>query len=196
MEVKGILNKIESDAREAASAQLADAEKRVAAIRAQCDEQTRQQQEAMNARLKADCAEMEARMLRMAELEDKKSQLQVKRQVMDAAFDKALSQLLALSKAKKRTFFLEELLAAAKGDETVLIGENQADWFDDSFLEDANAALSKAGKTAALQQGMSIPGCGFELRRGGEALNCTFEALVSGSRMALEGDVAKELFPN
>ena len=178
MEVKGILNKIESDAREAASAQLADAEKRVAAIRAQCDEQTRQQQEAMNARLKADCAEMEARMLRMAELEDKKSQLQVKRQVMDAAFDKALSQLLAL------------------GDETVLIGENQADWFDASFLEDANAALSKAGKTAALQQGMSIPGCGFELRRGGEALNCTFEALVSGSRMALEGDVAKVLFPN
>lgn len=196
MEVKGILNKIESDAREAASAQLADAEKRVEAIRAQCDEQTRQQQEAMNARLKADCAEMEARMLRMAELEDKKSQLQVKRQVMDAAFDRALAQLLALPKDKKRAFFMEELLSAAQGDETVLIGGNQADWFDASFLRDAGGALAKAGKKAALQQGEAISGCGFELRRGGEALNCTFEALVSGSRMALEGDVAKVLFPN
>ena len=41
-----------------------------------------------------------------------------------------------------------------------------------------------------------LPGtrCGFELRRGGEAQKCTFEALVEGSRMALEGDVARVLF--
>ncbi len=196
MEVKGILNKIESDAREAAAAQLADAEKRAAAISAQNEEQTQRQRAAMEERLKNECVEMEARMLRMAELEDKKSQLQVKRQVMDVAFDRAVAELYALPRAQKRSFFLAQLLSVAQGNEDVLIGEKSAEWFDTSFLDEANAALRREGKTASLSQGVSITGCGFELRRGGEALNCTFEALVNGNRISMESDVAKALFPD
>lgn len=196
MEVKGILNKIESDAREAAAAQLADAEKRAAAICAQNEEQTQQQRAAMEERLKNECAEMEARMLRMAELEDKKSQLQVKREVMDVAFNRAVAELYALPREQKRSFFLSQLLSAAHGNEAVLIGEKSAEWFDASFLDEANASLHKQGKNAALSQGSGIVGCGFELRRGGEALNCTFEALVNGNRISMESDVARALFPD
>lgn len=194
MDVQGILNKIESDAREAAAAVLADAQKRAEAMRAQGDARAQAQREATDARVRGDSAEMKGRMLRMAELEDKKAQLQVKREVMDRAFSQALEDLKRLPPEKKRAFFLDELLSVARGDETVCPGAEESAWLDATFLEKANAALRQAGKPGALKTGEKIPGCGFELRRGGEALTCTFEALVSGNRMALEGDVARKLF--
>ena len=59
-----------------------------------------------------------------------------------------------------------------------------------------SAPMEQAARRIAdcLKKGGSVDGCGFELRQGGEAQRCTFEALVEGSRMALEGDVARVLF--
>ena len=194
MDVQGILGKIEQDAREAASQALAEAQKKAGAIRAQAEAQLQSQRDAMDQRIRAEQAEMEGRMLRMAELEDKKAQLAVKRQAMDDAFALAAEQLRRLPDEKKRAFFREQLLSAAQGDETLCIGEEESAWFTDAFLSDVNSALEKAGKPGKLKRSGSVEGCGFELRRGGEALKCTFEALVEGSRMALEGDVARALF--
>ena len=194
MDVQGILQKIESDAREAASQALLDAQKRADGIRAQGEAQVNAQKAAMEARIQGDQAEMAGRMLRMAELEDKKAQLAVKRQVMDGAFDLAIQQLRQLPEEKKRAFFREQLLSAAKGDEEVLVGREDSGWFTDAFLTDVNAALTKAGKPGGLTRGGPVEGCGFELRRGGEAQRCTFESLVEGCRMDLEGDVARILF--
>ncbi len=194
MDVQGILGKIESDAREAASRVFQDAQKRVGEIHAQAEAQDKAQREAMNRRIQAERAEMESRMLRMAELEDKKAQLAVKREVMDGAFDLAVQKLRQLPDDQKRAFFRAQLLSAAQGNETVLIGRENSAWFTDAFLRDVNAALEKAGKPGNLAKAGSVDGCGFELRRGGEARKCTFEALVEDSRMALEGDVARALF--
>ena len=142
----------------------------------------------------ADRAELEGRMLRMAELEDKKAQLAVKRQVMDDVFALAVEKLRRLPEEEKRAFFREQLLSTARGDEELFIGQEENAWFSDAFLADLNAALAAAGKPGCLKKGGSVDGCGFELRQGGEAQRCTFEALVEGSRMALEGDVARVLF--
>ncbi|MBQ7521098.1 MAG: hypothetical protein IJU12_12335 [Clostridia bacterium] len=189
------MQKIESEAREAASQALIDAQKRAEGIRTQGEAQLQAQRDAMDKRIQAEKAEMEGRMLRMAELENKKAQLAVKRQVMDEAFALAVQQLNQLPDDQKRAFFKEQLLSAAQGDETVCVGDQGSAWFTDAFLREVNDALAKAGKPGQLTRGESVTGCGFELRRGGEAQKCTFEALVEGSRMALEGDVARELFP-
>ena len=194
MDVQGILRKIESDAKAAASQTLMEAQKKADLIRAQADAQAQAQREAMDRRVQAEKAEMESRMLRMAELEDKKAQLAVKREVMDGAFALAVWKLRELPDEQKRAFFRSQLLSAAQGDETVLIGEENSAWFTDAFLREVNAALAEAGKPGNLTRGGGVDGCGFELRRGGEAQKCTFEALVEGSRMALEGDVARVLF--
>lgn len=194
MNAQGILKKIEADARQAASAALADAQKRADALRAKGEEQLAAQRQAMEARAETDGQELESRMLRMAELEEKKARLTVKRQVMDEAFCQAAERLRRLPLAEKRAFFLKELVSAAHGGETVCVGKEERAWFDDHFLSDADAALTAKGTKSALQRGEDVPGCGFELRQDGAALNCTFESLVEGQRMALEGDVARALF--
>lgn len=194
MDIQGILEKIEADAKEAASQALLEAQKKADAIRAQGEAQAQRQRLALQERLQADRAELEGRMLRMAELEDKKAQLAVKRQVMDDAFALAVDKLRRLPEEEKRAFFREQLLSTARGDEELFIGQEENAWFSDAFLADLNAALAAAGKPGCLKKGGSVDGCGFELRQGGEAQRCTFEALVEGSRMALEGDVARVLF--
>ena len=70
MDVKGILDKIEADAREAAAQTLEQAQARIDALRAANDAAQHQQLAAMEEKIKADAAEMEGRMIRMAELED------------------------------------------------------------------------------------------------------------------------------
>lgn len=194
MDIQGILEKIEADAKEAASQALLEAQKKADAIRAQGEAQAQRQRLAFQERLQADRAELEGRMLRMAELEDKKAQLAVKRQVMDDVFALAVEKLRRLPEEEKRAFFREQLLSTARGDEELFIGQEENAWFSDAFLADLNAALAAAGKPGRLKKGGSVDGCGFELRQGGEAQRCTFEALVEGSRMALEGDVARVLF--
>ena len=196
MDATELLRLIESEAKKAASQALLDAQKKADALRAESEEKQRAQRDAMTKRIQAETAEMEGRMLRMAELEDKKAQLAMKRQVMDEAFSLAKAQLRKLPDEQKRAFFREQLLSAANGDETVCVGKESPAWFTEGFLSDVNAALAKSGRPGKLTPGEPIDGCGFELRRGGEARNCTFEALVEDSRMELEGDVARELFPD
>ena len=108
MDVQGILNKIAADARQAASAVLADAQKRADDLRAKSEEQLAAQRRAMEAKAETDGREMEGRMLRMAELEEKKARLAVKRQVMDEAFLQATDRLRRLPDQEKRAFFLAE----------------------------------------------------------------------------------------
>ena len=182
MDVKGILDKIEADAREAAAQTLEQAQARIDALRAANDAAQHQQLAAMEEKIKADAAEMEGRMIRMAELEDKKARLAAKREVMDDTFRLAQDKLCTLPDAQKRAFFMAPLLSAASG------------WYGDSFLAEANEKLKAAGKQEPLTRGEDIPGCGFELVKDGSSLNCTFEMLAEGQRMALEGDVARALF--
>ena len=117
MDVKGILDKIEADAREAAAQTLEQAQARIDALRAANDAAQHQQLAAMEEKIKADAAEMEGRMIRMAELEDKKARLAAKREVMDDTFRLAQDKLCTLPDAKKRAFFMAQLLSAADGGE-------------------------------------------------------------------------------
>ena len=89
---------------------------------------------------------------------------------------------------------LAQLLSAADGGEVLCIGRKASGWYGDSFLAEANEKLKAAGKQEPLTRGEDIPGCGFELVKDGSSLNCTFEMLAEGQRMALEGDVARALF--
>ncbi len=195
MDVKSILDKIDADAREAAQKTLSDARASADELAAQSREQIQAQREAMEKRAQREGAETVERMRRMAELEDKKAALAVKRSVMDGAFREALGILESLPKTEARAFFLKELARAARGGEALLIGRVQPDWFDDAFLAEANALLLEKG----VQQGVAlsaeqIDGRGFHLRSGGAVMDCTFEALLADGRMALESDVAKALF--
>ncbi len=195
MDIQEIIKKIMDDARQMAAQTLSDAHQRAQELRTASDARLEKQQAESLARAKAEGVEMVSRMERMAELEDKKALLAAKRQVLDEVFSVALQQLKSQSADKTRAFMQEQLLLAAQGDETLAIGAENNAWFDAGFLQQANEALAKQGKQAALTLSpSSVPGCGFVLQRGGAAQGCTYEALLSAERLQMEAEIARILF--
>ena len=195
MDAKAIVEKIARDAEQAASQTLEDAQKRVNALQKASDERAVQQKKDALERAGKDGALLGERMLRMAELEDKKNALKAKRAVMEEAFSGAMTLLENEDGAKKRAFFLNLIARYAQGDETFLLGEKNAEWFEPSFLTDANALIKKNGGLGALEMGEGrVPGVGFALEKQGTRISCTMDALLSQSRMSLETDVAHVLF--
>lgn len=195
MDAQAILDRIEQDARDSASSTLDDAQKRADSLREASEARIRQQRENALSRAQADGTLMRERMLRMAELEDKKELLAAKRTVMDKAFDDALGLMEKMDAKQLRAFLLTLAAQVADGDETLLIGQRNAAWFDDSFIAQANEMLLAAGKKGALKKSAeNVPGVGFALQKSGTQVNCTMDALLMQSRLTLETDVARVLF--
>jgi ribosomal protein L11 methylase PrmA len=196
MDAQAILTKIEQDAREAAEKVLSDAREKTRMMKLEAQAKMEAQQKTMLRQAEQDCVQMEERMLRMADLEDRKQLLKQKRDVIDQAFQKAKEALEQTEPARRRAFFLAQAVRFATGTETLIIGMDHADWFDESFLADANAALQASGKPGNLQLSTQRrKGCaGLILALNGAEVRITFEALVEEARTELEQSAAQTLF--
>ena len=196
MNAQAILNQIEADARETAQKTLTDAQTKAEEMKAASREKIEGMHKALLSQAQTEGDAQEQRMLRMAELEERKELLAKKRALMDEAFEMAGKKLSAAGNPDKRAFFLRQLLTFATGGETLAIGSENAGWFDDHFLPDANAALLKAGKTAGLTLATEkCSGCeGFLLIAGGAEIRCTFHALLEEACANMEQAVAADLF--
>ena len=138
---------------------------------------------------------MRDRMLRMAELDQKKALLSVKRQVIDLAFADALERMAAMGAEQKREYIEKLLLASAQGGEELIPSAEDKALFDPAFMARLNAQLQKAGKAAVTLSSQDRPlGGGFVLKQGGLEINCAFSAVLSQARSALEAEVAAVLF--
>lgn len=196
MDVKAILDKIGEDATSAAADLLDEARKKADTLRTASRQRINARLEENDRRILADAKEQEARLVRMAELEEKKQFLSSKREVLDRAFQQAVSSLRALPESEARAFFLSRVTELAEGDEVLLAGKDGPQLFDAAFVSEANAALQKAGKKGALTLGAEkTAGSGFVLQKGGTEINCTFESLVDALRLEAETDAANILFP-
>lgn len=197
MDVKTILDKIGEDARAGAADILEDAKQKADAIRTASQKRINDKLALNRQRIAQDGEDTEKRMLRMAELEDKKTGLAQKRQVMDSAFQQAAEDLRALPKEEMKAYFLRQAVSLAEGTETLLAGQHTKDLLDASFVEEANQQLKAKGREGNLALGSQVvPGTGFVLQKDGIQINCTFEALVDSMRLQAETDVAGILFSN
>jgi V/A-type H+/Na+-transporting ATPase subunit E len=193
MDARAIIDKIQKDAQTDASSILAEARQRADRINAECEARIAAARTAEAVRADADARETEQRMLRMADLEDRKALLADKRAVMDKMFAQTLRQLEAMPPEQARAYFMDTLLAFAEGGETLLIGKDNG-WYDAAFLPEANAALLKKGVSPVLEGTGSVPGTGFALQRDGAETNCTFGAILAARRLQLEAEAAMDLF--
>ncbi|HRX08667.1 MAG TPA: hypothetical protein P5559_05835, partial [Candidatus Limiplasma sp.] len=150
----------------------------------------------MLAQADQECTQMEERMHRMAELDDRKVMLSKKRAVIDEAFALAKDKLQKAKPADLRAFYLRKIAEYATGDETLIIGADDAAFVDDAFLEDANKALKSAGKPASLTlQKETEAGCaGVLLSHKGALVRITFDSLLEEARAELEQAAAQVLF--
>ena len=196
MNAQAILDKIQSDAREAASTILNEANNRAAAYQKASEEKIVRMRADAEKRAAADGAQLEQRMIRMAELDQKKLLLAAKRELIDRAFQLALSKLTAMPKEQAQRFLLSVVVQAAQGRETMIAGSEHDAWLTPDFPDRANAALVQAGKPGqlTLSKEKRAGVCGLILSYQDMEINCTFEALVEAERLELEAEVARVLF--
>ncbi len=196
MNAQAILNKIEENAKDTAQKTLADAQAKAEELKAASREKIEGMHQTMLSQAERDAEALEQRMLRMAELDERKELLAKKRALMGEAFVLAGAKLSAMPAAEKRAFFQKKLLETAEGGETLVIGADKAEWFDEPFFAEANAALKKAGKTDGLSLAAEKrAGCeGFVLSMGGVEIRCTFGALLEEARGIQEQQAVEDLF--
>ena len=197
MNAQAILERIGADGRQAAAAILREAGEKADAMRAASDRKIAQLREQTLSMAQAEAEGLEQRMYRMAELDERKLLLAAKRDMMDQAFAAALQKLRKMDSLAAEAFFLSQVVSAAKGTETLLVGAEESEWFSTSFVEKANKALAAEGKDAKLTLGAERRAgvTGVILVGDGTEINCTLEALVASRRLMLESQVAAILFP-
>ena len=196
MNADAITSKILEDARQSASQTLKEADERAQNLRAENDRKAEQDQNAAMELARKDCADLRDRMLRMAELDQRKELLSMKRGVIDAAFDEALLGLRSMPAEKARAFMEKTLLSFAKGDEGMIVSKGDEKVFDESFLARVNDQLKRAGKSGnlALTGEVRDAGGGLLLRSEGMEVNLTYPSVLSERRPELEAEVAAILF--
>lgn len=196
MDAQAILTKIEQDAKDAARKVLADAEEKAGTMKRDAQAKLAALEKAMLAQAEQESVQLEERMQRMTDLDDRKTLLALKREVIGEAFRAAKDKLVQTSPAQRRSFYLRETVKCAAGEETLIAGADGADWFDGEFLPDANKALLKAGKPGNLKlSDERRPAvAGVILSRNGAEIHITFDSMMDEARAELEQLAARELF--
>ena len=197
MNAQTIVEKILQDARSQAHTLLQEAQEGAERSKEALERKIADQREAIRGQAEQDARIQEERMLRMAELDQRKALLTAKRAVMDKAFDLALEKMMNMPVAQARAYNLKLLCALAQGGDQLVVGSPAPAWFDDSVLQEVNRAFEQAGHPGKLTLSPEQPAIkgGFVLRREGMELNCSYDSLLKTRRLALEGEVAGILFP-
>lgn len=195
MKADAIVSRILDDARAEAArvlreaaerADLArqDAERRVEAQRAQLDEQTERE-----------IGQRRGRMLRMAELEQRKALLGAKREVVEQVFETVLAALGSMPEDQRRAYNERLLLGAAEGGERLIHDAADAALFGDAFFDSVNGKLARAGKAPVRPSTERRDmGGGFVLAGEGVEIDCRYAAVLAQQVPGLEADVARMLF--
>lgn len=196
MKADAITNRIMEDAREGASRILMEAHRRAEEMSERNKALHISQEAAAMESARRDCAELRDRMLRMAELDQRKEMLAMKRELISAAFDAALSEMRAMPVEKARAFVGKMLVEAAEGNEKVVISASDEGVFGAEFINDMNKKLISAGKPGkiALDSERRELGGGVILKSEGMELNLTYPSVLGETRTKLEAEVAEMLF--
>lgn len=194
MNTDAITAKIMEEAREQAAALLKEADEKAEQMRIQAEEELAHKRGQADESLRVQVRDMRDRMLRMAELDQKKAMLAVKRQVIDEAFENALERMRKMDAADKKAYLCRLLVDSAAGGEELIVSEEEKDLYDDAFMDRINACLAQAGKKPVRPGGARKLGGGFALREGGMEINCTYASVIGQARPGLESEVAAMLF--
>lgn len=191
-----IINRILEDARTQAAKILSDANQTVEKLRANNEQALEQKRGQALAQARSECVELRDRMLRMAELDQRKEMLAMKREVVDRAFDKALEDLRNMPGGQACAFMTQLLVEAAQGDELLVVDAENENVFDEKFVADVNAAMRAAGKAGGLRLSRQTRrmGGGVVLSREGMEVNLTYPAVLSEIRPSMEAEIARMLF--
>ena len=196
MKADAIIEKILEDARQSASKTLADAGETVDKMRAKAEEESAARKQAAREKARQAAEEQRRTMMRMAELDQRKELLSMKRRLLDETFGGTLARMEAMNPDKAREFMTRKLLEAAQGDETLAVSPRQAEIFDEAFVDQVNRLLSEKGVPGQLARRVdqSVSDGGLLLQRGGMTVDLTYRSILNEIRPSLEAQAAELLF--
>ncbi|MCY6959035.1 V-type ATP synthase subunit E [Clostridium brassicae] len=136
------------------------------------------------------------RIISNAQLQVRNMKLQVKGEMLNSVFEKALEELKKISKEDHLKFIKNSILSMdIDGDEDIIVGKDN-DAVTPDFISELNKALIVKGKRGELKlssEKRDIEG-GYILSKGGIEINSTFDTLIMSSRDELEAEVMGALF--
>jgi len=198
MSLEKILERIERDAQ----GEVDKINKRASAAESGIMNKAKEEAEALKARMIEEAKEeaelRKERLIATARLDLRKELLAEKQETINAAFKKAIDNLLSMDINKYRELMKSMIIAGIQnGDEEIILSERDKSRLGKNFLRDVNSRISDKGKKGRLtlsRDTYNIAG-GFVLRRGKIELNSSFESLFKSSRDELESEVSRILFP-
>ena len=188
--VSKITNEAEAKAKEIVASARAEADR--IAKRAS-DESSRIAQQAKETSTKR-ASEEKGRVLSSANLDIRKAMLEKKQELMDEAFQKAITHLRKKNKKEYVDLIKVLLLKSIEtGTEEVIVGTVDKGIIDSKVISEVNKKLGQKGNLTLSKTFGSMAG-GFILRRGKIDTNLSFDGLIELAREGLETEVAKILF--
>ena len=137
------------------------------------------------------------RLASVAQLEAKKQVLTVKQELIAAAFERAVQNMINMPEDKNVDFLASLTVRASRtGTEEVVFPTETRGRFGKKVVEKANSMLTASGKRAELKLSEETRGIrgGIILRDGSIEMNCSLDALVDNIKNSITGDVASILF--
>lgn len=185
--IERILSDANAQAEEVITQAKADAEKSAGDVLAAAEKQAAE----ISAKAQTDAAELIKRKDAVCELEMRKAQLGVKREMIDAAFNEASVELTRINEKQYSGMMLKLLEnCAGLGDGEVKVAPIYADCFEgllEKVEKSTGAKIKLAGKDDELEGG-------FIYSAGGMEVNCSFESILRQQRDTLEMGVHDLLF--
>lgn len=197
MSLEQILDKIIADAKTEAASIEAKGTEDAERILATGAAEAKDIQDRLVAKARQDAEERAARALTLARLEARNLKLSAKQEAIDEAFAAALKHLQQLPEAQYRQILVRHLTGAVRsGHEEIILSKHDRARLGNTLLAETNAALAKAGRTAALTLSTETRpiAAGFILRDGAVEVNCTFETALRLVHDDLVPEVAERLF--
>ena len=205
---------------------LQDANAQAAAIADRYRSQAQAEDADLLAKSQRAAAEREERLVSGAQMEDRKTILTVKQEMVEQAYRRALEKLCSLPKEQYVELLAAMLVqASSTGKEEVVFSPEDRDGAGKAAVARANELLAKAAApelplgdgavasflnrvaagVSALAQGTAMLTVseetrpirgGFILKNGRIEVNCAFETMIRAERERTAGAVAKLLFPD
>lgn len=212
-DISVILSKIDEDAKAQAAAILAAGEENCAKLAADYQKEAEQERKTILAAGRANADAVLLRANSQSGIEERNLKLEARRAAIDAAFEKAMEKLCAMSDEKKVALYTELALESITGNAELVLNASEkasigkavvalvgkklvADGIGNVVEAITNLKLpsKELGRVITLSEQVGAFRGGFMIREGNIETNCTFEVLVSGAKEAMEPDVARMLF--
>ncbi len=195
--IENITGRIQADAQAEIDRIQADAQAQADKIRAGYTARAQREAADILAKGEKSAQERGARLVSAAEMEARKMTLAAKQEVLDEAFDLALTKLLKLPEEEYIALLAKLAVNAARtGHEQIILNQSDRARLGVKIAAQANELLTAAGRTGELTlspQSQPIQG-GLLLSDGAVDINCALETLVRLSRTEVTGEVSKLLF--